>query len=235
VIRARFYYLKRTKYHFIYFECLNLSEEQMKSDLVIVDYGMGNLFSVQKVVHRLGYKCIISGDPDIVSDAAKIILPGVGHFGRAIENLRKLNLIEPLSYLAIDRKIPVLGICLGMQLMSSSSEEGDMPGLGWIPGMVSKFHPGIKSLYKVPHTGWNTLTYRNLECTSLDGIGASDEFYFVHSYFYQAEDANHILCKTKYDIEFVSGIQRENIIGYQFHPEKSHEAGAKLIHNFLKQ
>jgi glutamine amidotransferase len=206
----------------------------MKSDLVIVDYGMGNLFSIQKVVGRLGYNSIISGDPDVVSDAAKIILPGVGHFGRAMENLRGSKLLHGLSHAATERKIPILGICLGMQLMASFSEEGDVPGLGWIPGTVSKFQPENKTLYKVPHTGWNTLTYRKPACASFDGMGASDEFYFVHSYYFQAEEDRHILCKTQYDIEFVSGIQRDNIIGYQFHPEKSHEAGAKLIHNFLK-
>lgn len=204
----------------------------MKSDLVIVDYGMGNLFSIQKVVHRLGYQCNISADPDMVSGAAKIILPGVGHFGRAMENLRRSKLLDGLSHAAIEQKIPILGICLGMQLMASFSEEGDVPGLGWVPGTVSKFQPENKTLYKVPHTGWNTLTYRKPACASLDGMGASDEFYFVHSYYFQAKEDSHILCKTQYDIEFVSGIQRDNIIGYQFHPEKSHEAGAKLIHNF---
>jgi glutamine amidotransferase len=122
-----------------------------------------------------------------------------------------------------------------MQLMASTSEEGNVQGLGWIPGTVSKFDPENNSLYKVPHTGWNTLTSQKPESASLNGISESDEFYFVHSYFYEAEDESHILCKTKYDVEFVSGIQRDNIIGYQFHPEKSHEAGAKLIHNFLKQ
>jgi glutamine amidotransferase len=207
----------------------------MNSDLVIVDYGMGNLFSIQKVVNRLGYKCVISRDSDDISRAAKIILPGVGHFGRAMENLKNYNLLGPLSYLATERKIPILGICLGMQLMASSSEEGNVQGLGWIPGAVSKFHPENNSLYKVPHTGWNTLTYGKPYSASIDGIDVSDEFYFVHSYYFQADDDNHVLCKTKYDIEFVSGIQRDNIIGYQFHPEKSHEAGAKLIHNFLKQ
>ena len=204
------------------------------SSVVIVDYGMGNIFSIQKVIHKLGFFSITSSDPVVLSSASKIILPGVGHFGKAMENLRKLNLLEPLSYIAIERKVPILGICLGMQLMASFSEEGNIQGLGWIPGMVSKFDPENKSLYKVPHTGWNTLTYRKPGCTFLDGIGASDEFYFVHSYYLQVENDNHVLCKTKYDIEFVSGIQRDNIIGYQFHPEKSHDAGAKLIHNFLK-
>ena len=201
--------------------------------ITIVDYGMGNLSSVKKLVDSFGYSCLITNDPDIISTAAKIILPGVGHFGRAMANLKNLNLLEPLSYIANERKIPVLGICLGMQLMATYSEEGNVPGLGWIPGSVSKFDPQDKPSFKVPHTGWNTLTYRKLNCKLLDGIGATDEFYFVHSYFYQADDENHILCKTKYEVEFVSGVQRENIIGFQFHPEKSHQLGAKLVHNFL--
>ncbi len=205
------------------------------SSVLIVDYGMGNLFSIKKVFKLLGTAPLISNTPDDILKSEKVILPGVGHFGRAMENLTKLNLLEPLSYIAVERKIPILGICLGMQLMASFSEEGDVPGLGWIPGTVSKFQPENKTLCKVPHTGWNTLTYQKPESASLNGISESDEFYFVHSYFYEADDESHILCKTKYDKEFVSGIQRDNIIGYQFHPEKSHEAGAKLIHNFLTQ
>jgi glutamine amidotransferase len=200
----------------------------------VLDYGMGNLFSIEKIIRNAGCSVKVVANEQEILRSDKIIFPGVGHFGKAIFRIRELNLMDSLNEFAHIKKKPIMGICLGMQLMASFSEEGDVPGLGWIPGTVSKFQPKNKTLYKVPHTGWNTLTYRNPACESLDGIDASDEFYFVHSYYFHAAEDSHILCKTQYDIEFVSGIQRDNIIGYQFHPEKSHDAGAKLIHNFLK-
>jgi glutamine amidotransferase len=207
----------------------------MKSDIVIVDYGMGNLFSIQKVIERLGYRCTISGSYNDLQSAGKIILPGVGHFGKAMDNLQHANLVDELNEKVLVKKTPVLGICLGMQLFANTSEEGEAQGLNWIDGKVVKFHIQKPEVYKVPHVGWNTLSHEKEDSFLLEQITTDDSFYFVHSYHFSANDASDILTQTDYEYSFVSAVQRDNITGVQFHPEKSHKAGEQMISNFLKQ
>lgn len=204
-----------------------------KNDIVIVDYGMGNLFSIRKVIERIGFNCKISGLYNDIKNAGRIILPGVGHFGKAMDNLKKGNLVEELNEAVLVQKTPVLGICLGMQLMASHSEEGDEQGLNWFNAEVVKFDIAKKDLFKVPHVGWNKITHEIPDNKVLASIEADDEFYFVHSYHVVTNDDADVLTKTQYEYPFVSSIQKDNIIGVQFHPEKSHAAGEQLIKNFL--
>jgi len=205
----------------------------MKNETIIVDYGMGNLFSVRKVIERIGFSCKISASYDDIKNAGKIILPGVGHFGKAMSNLKAANLIDELNEAVLVKKTPVLGICLGMQLMASHSEEGDVNGLNWFDAQVVRFKIENKNMFKVPHMGWNTITHENPNSNFLNSIKSDDEFYFVHSYHVVTEKPNDVLTKTPYECQFVSSIERDNIIGVQFHPEKSHKAGEQLIKNFL--
>ncbi len=207
----------------------------MNKGVVVIDYGMGNIFSVGKLVERLGHQYQISGDREVILKADKIILPGVGHFGKAMSNLQKTNLVETLHEVALVQKKPVLGICLGMQLMASFSEEGDAEGLGWFDARVNRFQIQNEGLYKVPHMGWNTLMSHKPNAAVLEGVSADAPFYFVHSYHVEVQNASDVLTTTPYETTFVSAIQKENLIGVQFHPEKSHEAGQQLIQNFLAQ
>ncbi|MDG1475542.1 MAG: imidazole glycerol phosphate synthase subunit HisH [Vicingaceae bacterium] len=205
----------------------------MSDKLVIIDYGMGNHFSVQKKLNQLGYDGVITNNPELISKAEKIILPGVGHFGKAMENLKRLNLIDILNKEVLQKKKPILGICLGMQLMASSSDEGNTKGLNWINAIVEKFNITDQLKYKVTHTGWNqTKQLKNSKL--LNGITDSPEFYFVHTYHFKCNDNTDVLCSTYYETEFISAIERDNIFGVQFHPEKSHNIGMQLIKNFIE-
>jgi glutamine amidotransferase len=200
--------------------------------IAIVDYGMGNLGSVKRKLDLIGAKSIITDSPLEINNAEKIILPGVGHFGNAVSQLKARGLWEALEYEAISCKKPVLGICLGMQLMAKKSEEGEAEGLGWFNANVIKFRIKNKLRNKVPHTGWNntnlkkeSILFKNLEPKSC--------FYFVHSYHLNCLDKMDILTETFYEYDFVSSIQRNNLYGVQFHPEKSHDEGEKLLRNFV--
>jgi glutamine amidotransferase len=205
----------------------------MKDDVIIVDYGMGNLFSVRKLIERIGFSCKISKLPQDIKNARKIILPGVGHFGKAMSNLKAANLIDELNEAVLVEKTPVLGICLGMQLMASHSEEGDACGLNWFDAKVVRFKIKGTDTFKVPHMGWNTITHEKPGSYIFNKIEDDDEFYFVHSYHVTTEQPDDILTKTSYEYAFVSSIVKDNIVGFQFHPEKSHKAGEQLIKNFL--
>lgn len=205
----------------------------MNDGIIIVDYGMGNLFSIRKVIERIGFSCKISNVPNEIKIAGKIILPGVGHFGKAMSNLKDANLIDELNEAALVKKTPVLGICLGMQLMAGYSEEGDVSGLNWFDAKVIRFRIKNTELYKVPHIGWNTISHEKPDSCILNKIQNKDEFYFVHSYHVVTERNEDVLTKTSYEYGFVSSIAKDNIVGVQFHPEKSHKAGEQLIKNFL--
>lgn len=194
---------------------------------------MGNIFSVRKVIERIGFTCRVSQSYKDIKQAAKIILPGVGHFGKAMNNLKERNLIDELNEAVLTRKTPVMGICLGMQLMASHSEEGDVRGLGWFDADVIKFRIEHNDKFKVPHMGWNTISHEKPEALFMNSINEDDEFYFVHSYHVVPKNEEDILTKTLYEYSFVSSIVRDHIVGYQFHPEKSHKAGEQLIKNFL--
>lgn len=200
----------------------------------IVDYGMGNIFSVQKKLLQENITVTVSSEPQDISQADKIILLGVGHFNKAMDNLIDLNLIEPLNEFALIQKKPILGICLGMQLMAISSEEGNGKnhGLGWVDASVKKFQTDDFKRFKIPHMGWNTIN--SLKKSALmKNISFEDEFYFVHSFFMEPNDPNLMLNETIYIEKFCSGIEKENIFGVQYHPEKSHDAGQTLLKNFI--
>ena len=198
----------------------------------IVDYGMGNIFSVQKKLLQENITVSISSEPQDILQADKIILLGVGHFKRAMDNLQELNLIEPLNNFALIQKKPVLGICLGMQLMASFSEEGDSSGLGWVDASVKKFKTLDSQKFKIPHMGWNTINLTK-KSALMNNIASNEEFYFVHSFYMQPNNPDLILNETNYIENFCSGIEQENIFGVQYHPEKSHDSGRTLLKNFI--
>jgi imidazole glycerol-phosphate synthase subunit HisH len=201
-------------------------------NIVIVDYGMGNLNSVSKKLYRLGVQAHISSDPNEILKADKIILPGVGNFKKAMENLQLLNLTETLNEIAIVKREPVLGICLGMQLMAESSEEGHSQGLGWFNGKVKKFTINDTLKHKIPHMGWNEIKIKK-NSALMKNIPDLAKFYFVHSFHFNANDNSDVLNETEYEYIFTSAIEKENIFGVQYHPEKSHDAGDTLFQNFV--
>lgn len=198
----------------------------------IVDYGMGNIFSVQKKLIQENVEVSISADHQDIFKADKIILLGVGHFKKAMDNLKELNLIEPLNNFALIKKKPILGICLGMQLMAKFSEEGNSQGLGWIDASVKKFKTSDSQKFKIPHMGWNTINLSK-DSALMRNISIDEEFYFVHSFFMKPNKPELILNETTYIDKFCSGIEQENIFGVQYHPEKSHDAGRALLQNFI--
>jgi imidazole glycerol-phosphate synthase subunit HisH len=197
----------------------------------IVDYQMGNLRSVQKAFERIGIHAKITATPDEVMRAGKLILPGVGHFSRAMDILHSTGLADALNQAVMVRKTPILGICLGMQLMTEFSEEGDVEGFGWIKGRTSKFC-FADSFLKIPHMGWNQLSFKK-QSRLMQDVSTEAYYYFVHSYFVACEDPDTVLAETKYGNTFVSAFEKDHVYGCQFHPEKSHDAGLKIIENFV--
>ena len=203
----------------------------MQSAIVIVDYGTGNLNSIRRTLDRVGVKAVASADAGGIGRADKLILPGVGHFGNAMLRLAELGLVDALNEAVLSKRKPVLGICLGMELMARSSEEGDATGLGWIDARAVRLKVPDDSRYKVPHMGWNRVHSKKASALT-DGIDESSEFYFAHSYHLELNDPSDLLTETTYAVGFPSAIERDNIFGVQFHPEKSHDAGARLLKNF---
>ncbi|MGE5361135.1 MAG: imidazole glycerol phosphate synthase subunit HisH [Bacteroidales bacterium] len=202
--------------------------------IVIVDYGMGNLGSIKNMLGRLGVQSTVTSDPAAVVSAAKLILPGVGAFDNAMTRLANLGLVEALNEAVLRRRVPVLGICLGMQLMSSRSEEGQLPGLGWIDAETVRFRfDGERTSIRVPHMGWNTLQIREPRSV-LRGLPEDSRFYFVHSYHVCCRNEADVLAATDYGVPFHSVIGRGHIVGTQFHPEKSHRFGMHVLRNFAE-
>jgi imidazole glycerol-phosphate synthase subunit HisH len=198
----------------------------------IVDYGLGNLTSVAGAVEKLGHDWQITSDPATLAACDKIILPGVGAFGDGIKNLHERDLVKPLTELALEKGKPILGICLGFQLIATGSEEfGDHEGLNWIEGRVRILVPDDPDL-KVPHVGWNDLTQFG-PSPIFEGIPDDALFYYVHSYYFDVADSAHVIGKCDYGREFVAAVNRDNIWGTQFHPEKSQQHGLTVLSNFL--
>lgn len=202
--------------------------------IAIIDYGMGNLRSVQKGFERVGCEALVTADPKVVLEADKIVLPGVGAFPDCMRNLEEGGFIEPLLRVIREGR-PFLGICLGLQLLFTESEEfGVHQGLNVIPGRVVRFPEGMAEngeALKVPHMGWNQLAVKRRPA-AFDGIEEGANFYFVHSFYVAPEDAGVVATTTTYGIEFCSSIWKDNIVATQFHPEKSQEKGLRILKNF---
>lgn len=199
--------------------------------VVIIDYGLGNLLSVKNMFKKIGVDATISSDFSVIKDAPKLLLPGVGAFDYGMQKIKDSGLQEVLNQKVLIDKTPILGICLGLQIMTKSSEEGVLPGLGWFNAVTKKFRLDDSSL-KVPHMGWNEISIKK-QSKLLDGMYDDARFYFVHSYHLDSQDASDVLLTARYGYDFVCGLEKENIIGVQFHPEKSHKFGMKLLSNFI--
>ena len=200
--------------------------------ITIIDYNLGNPKSIKNMLSYLGIASKISSEHADISTADGLILPGVGHFQHGMQQLERAVLIDLLKKEVLENKKPILGICLGMQLLTKHSDEGDLAGLGFLDAQTKKFEFQDATL-KVPHMGWNTVEFKKHSPIN-KGVLDIPRDYFVHSYFVDCSDKDDILCTTHYGREFVSGFQHENIYGLQFHPEKSHKFGMELLANFCK-
>jgi glutamine amidotransferase len=199
--------------------------------IAIADYGLGNVLAFANIFRRLGLEVCAAHTADDLRSASKIILPGVGAFDWAMEKLNKSGLRKTLDELVLEKKTPVLGVCVGMQIMAEHSEEGRGPGLGWIKGEVVRFKTEERAL-QLPHMGWNDVRPTATDSIFRDII--APKYYFLHSYYIEPVDSNVVLATTQYGTDFVSAIRQKNIFGTQFHPEKSHEWGIRLLHNFAE-
>lgn len=201
-------------------------------ETAIIDYGMGNLLSVQRAFEKCGSDAVIIDNPLELRDAEHIVLPGVGAFPDAMDNLRKNGWIEELNRAVLEKETPILGICLGMQLLADKGYEvQECDGLGYISGEIVRFTQ-TQEKERIPHVGWNEILKRE-DSPLFDGIADGTNYYFVHSYHFKVADEENIATVTPYCGEFVSSVVKDNIVGTQFHPEKSQKAGFKLIKNFL--
>ena len=201
--------------------------------ITIVNYDMGNLGSIQNMLRKIGIKSVVTSSPEVILNSEKLLLPGVGHFKKAMDKLKEYGLIDVLNQKVLTEKTPILGICLGMQLMTTYSEEGECGGLGWIKAKTEKFPSYEQTRLKVPHMGWNEVTFNGNHFLASSLV--EPRFYFVHSYRVRCESKDNVLCTTTYGEDFHSGIQNGNILGVQFHPEKSHAFGMQLLNNFCSK
>lgn len=203
--------------------------------IVVVNYGLGNVGSLLNMMEKIGADAIASSDLEVIKQAKKLILPGVGSFDKGIENLESLGLVKLLEKKCIKEKIPIMGICLGMQLFTRCSEEGTREGLGWINADTVKFKFNEdRPRLRIPHMGWNTVEAKKWSVL-LDESGQELRYYFGHSYHVVCEEEADILAETSYGYNFPSAIWKNNIVGVQFHPEKSHKFGLKLIKSFVER
>jgi glutamine amidotransferase len=200
--------------------------------ITIIDYGMGNLGSIRNMLKKIGHDSQVTADAAVIETAEKLLLPGVGAFDAGMDNLARSGLVPLLNRRVLENHVPVLGICLGMQLMTRRSEEGTREGLGWIDAEAVRFQHTDPTL-KVPHMGWN-LVHRTRAATLTDGLPEEPRFYFVHSYLVRCHRDEDVLLRTHYGVDFDSGFQHRNVWGVQFHPEKSHRFGMQLLRNFAE-
>jgi len=201
--------------------------------IVIIDYQMGNIGSILNMLKKIGAAGTISSDPAVIGQADRLILPGVGAFDQGMANLERMGLIPVLNEKVMVGRTPVLGICLGMQLMTKSSEEGKKAGLGWVNARTVRFKHDPALNLKVPHMGWNAIVPKK-ESPLLADMYAEPRFYFVHSYHAVCGDPADVLTSTFHGYEFTSAFQHGSVIGVQFHPEKSHKFGMRLLKNFAE-
>lgn len=199
----------------------------------ILNYGVGNIKAFSNILKSLGFdfKVIESGEEILNVD--KLILPGVGSFDSVMEKLEHANVMDELYRFALKEKRPILGVCVGMQILADSSEEGQKRGLGWIKGKVKKFNfSSLETKPMIPQIGWNEVLIKKQNCNLLKNLDTNPHFYFLHSYYFECEDQANVIAATDYGFEFCSAVNHENIYGTQFHPEKSHHNGIQLLKNF---
>jgi len=200
--------------------------------IIIVDYRTGNSNSIKRTLDQIGSRSIISSQIEDLTQADKIILPGVGHFAKAMANLKELDLLEALNEAVLIKRKTVLGICLGMELMAMRSQEGDTQGLQWLDAEAVRFKSSAAARHKVPHMGWNRIQIKKVSAL-MKGVENLSEFYFAHSYHLKINDRSDLLNETEYGISFPSAVERNNIFGVQYHPEKSHRTGVRVLKNFI--
>lgn len=200
--------------------------------IAIIDYGVGNIKAFSNIYKNLNIVFTIAKCVEDLEDATKIILPGVGSFDYAMERLQKSGMQEPLNELVLKRKLPVLGVCVGMQMLANKSDEGKLSGLGWIDGVVKKFDQSkVDEKVPLPHMGWNNvkpIANNNL----FQDSDIESRFYFLHSYYFAPHSEDNVLAVTDYNGPYASAVRSENVFGVQFHPEKSHQNGIQLLKNF---
>ena len=200
--------------------------------ITIIDYGAGNIKSIKNMLRRIGANSNISNDRHVIEEAEKLILPGVGHFSHGMQNLINTGLVEVLNKKVLKDKVPILGICLGAQLLGNGSQESEEKGLGWINMNVVHFEKAkLSNDQKIPHMGWNEIDFKKESMLTKD-LPENSRFYFVHSYHMDVIDPKDALAFARYGYEFTAAIERDNIYGVQFHPEKSHKYGMQLLKNF---
>lgn len=198
--------------------------------IAIVDYDIGNLAAVANMFKRLGVACQVTADADVIRSADRIVLPGNGAFDACMRGLRATGLVPVLEELVVRDRRPLLGICVGAQMLGQSSDEGTEPGLGWIDMRIRRF-PTLPGLL-IPHMGWTDVERADTTHPILDTLETNARFYFVHSYFMEVVDPAHVLLRARHGIEFAAAVQAGNIVGVQFHPEKSHRFGKQLLGRF---
>ncbi|ASC64864.1 imidazole glycerol phosphate synthase subunit HisH [Achromobacter denitrificans] len=203
--------------------------------IAIVDYDIGNVGSVQNMLRKIGAQATITRDPAVLRAADKLILPGVGAFDEAIHNLRRFDLFDLLNELVQQERKPILGVCLGAQLMTKSSEEGSQAGLGWLDARIVKFKATSHQPLRIPHMGWNVVNPVRPDMEIFQNVVRPMRFYFVHSYHMVADSPEIALAHTPYGHDFCSVLGNDNILAMQFHPEKSHNYGLQVYRNFVER
>ena len=201
--------------------------------ITIIDYGFGNIRAFVNVYERLNIPISVAKTADDLQAASKIILPGVGAFDHAMRKLNNSGMRDAIQKLVWDQQVPILGVCVGMQILGHSSDEGKLPGLGWIDGIVAKFDTyASDTKIQLPHMGWNTIHPTNNDNPLLESLSSDSRFYFLHSYYFQCHNQIDTIATTEYEIQFTSALNSRNTYGVQFHPEKSHHWGIQLLKNF---
>jgi glutamine amidotransferase len=201
--------------------------------IAIIDYGSGNIGAIANVYKRLNVPCFIASDPGAIASADRLILPGVGAFDATMDHLKRSGMLEALNVEVIQKGKKVLGVCVGMQILADSSEEGILPGLSWVPGRVRKIDERQLSVPpKLPHMGWNSITVTKAGSPLFDGVDRAAGFYFLHSYYFDATSPADVVATVQYGNDIPCAVSRGNVFGVQFHPEKSHANGVSVFRNF---
>lgn len=200
--------------------------------IAVINYGLGNLASIRNMFRRLGVDAIVTDDKQKIRDASKLLLPGVGHFKKGMANLHESGLVQLLNE-EVNKGKPILGICLGAQLMTKHSEEGDVDGLGWVDAVTVRFDKEKLAELPIPHMGWSDIELRN-DSELWNGLPADPRFYFVHAYHFLFDEASEVTATSRYGYDFACAFKKGNVFGAQFHPEKSHKFGMKVLENYSK-